>query len=123
MLSIPDNKAAGVSSGISIAKSGTVAEIKVKVNIQHPYIGDVRVALTSPSGRSTVLHPQLGGSADNLVATYESAVPGSVLSSMVGQPMMGNWVLNVSDRARADVGKLRSWSIELEVGASVTTPG
>ena len=114
MLSIPDNKAAGVSSGISIAKSGTVAEIKVKVNIQHPYIGDVRVALTSPSGGSTVLHPQLGGSADNLVATYESAVPGSVLSSMVGQPMMGNWVLNVSDRARADVGKLRSWSIELK---------
>jgi subtilisin-like proprotein convertase family protein len=114
MLSIPDNKAAGVSNGISIAKSGTVAEIKVKVNIQHPYIGDLRVALTSPSGRSTVLHPQLGGSADNLVATYESTVPGSVLSSMVGQPMLGNWVLNVSDRARADVGKLRSWSIELK---------
>ena len=84
-----------------------------KVDIQHTYIGDLRVALTSPSGRSTVLHPQLGGSADNLVATYDSAVPGSVLSSMVGQPMMGNWTLNVSDRARADVGKLRSWSIEL----------
>jgi subtilisin-like proprotein convertase family protein len=33
---------------------------------------------------------------------------------MVGQPMLGNWVLNVSDRARADVGKLRSWSIELK---------
>jgi len=31
----------------------------------------------------------------------------------VGQPFMGNWTLNVSDRARVDVGKLRKWSIEL----------
>jgi M6 family metalloprotease-like protein len=112
MLSIPDNKAAGVSSTIAIAQSGTVAEIKVSVDIKHSYIGDLRVVLTSPSGRSTVLHPQLGGSADNLVTTYNSAVPG-ILDDMVGQPMMGTWTLNVSDRARVDVGKLRKWSIEL----------
>ena len=112
MASIPDNKSAGISSGITITQSGTVAQIKVKVDIQHTYVGDLRVALTSPTGRSTVLHPQLGGSADNLVATYDSGVPG-VLSAMVGQPMMGTWLLNVSDRARIDVGKLRSWSIEL----------
>lgn len=112
MLSIPDNKAAGVSSTIAIAQSGTVAEIKVSVDIKHSYVGDLRVVLTSPAGRSTVLHPQLGGSTDNLVTTYSSAVPG-VLGDMVGQPIMGVWTLNVSDRARVDVGKLRKWSIEL----------
>ena len=113
MISIPDNRTAGVSSTIAIAKSGTVAQIKVSVDIQHTFIGDLRVALTSPAGRSTVLHPQLGGSTDNLVATYDSATPGGVLSSMVGQPIKGNWTLNVSDRVRADVGKLRKWSIEM----------
>lgn len=112
MLSIPDNKAAGVSSTIAIAQSGTVAELKVSVDIKHSYIGDLRVVLTSPAGRSTVLHPQLGGSADNLITTYSSAVPG-ILDDMVGQPIMGVWTLNVSDRARVDVGKLRKWSIEL----------
>jgi M6 family metalloprotease-like protein len=112
MASIPDNTTAGISSTITIAQSGTAAKIKVKIDIQHTYIGDLNVKLTSPAGRSTVLHPQLGGSTDNLVATYDSAVPG-VLGSMVGQPMMGNWILNVSDRAKTDVGKLRSWSIEL----------
>lgn len=50
-------------------------------------------------------------------ATYDSAVPG-VLSAMVGQPMMGDWTLNVSDRARIDVGKLRKWSIELKSAPS-----
>ncbi|HWK66184.1 MAG TPA: M6 family metalloprotease domain-containing protein [Rhizobiaceae bacterium] len=112
MLSIPDNKAAGISSTIAIEQSGTVAEIKVSVDIKHSYIGDLRVVLISPAGRSTVLHPQLGGSTDDLVTTYDSTVPG-ILGDMVGQPMMGTWTLNVSDRARVDVGKLRKWSIEL----------
>ena len=60
-----------------------------------------------------MLHPQLGGSADDLVATYDSASPG-VLSGMIGQPMKGAWVLNVSDRASRDVGKFHRWTIELE---------
>lgn len=112
MASIPDNRAAGISSTIPIAQSGTVARIKVKIDIQHTYIGDLRVVLRSPLGRSTVLHRQLGGSADNLLVTYDSSVPG-VLTAMIGQPMMGNWTLNVADRAARDVGVLRSWSIEL----------
>ena len=68
-----------------------------------------------------MLHAQLGGSADDLVATYDSASPG-VLSSMLGQPMAGNWVLNVSARARQDVGKLRSWSIELRPAPTGVAP-
>jgi len=67
MASIPDNTTAGISSTIIIAQSGTVAQIKVNVDIQHTYIGDLWVTLISPAGRSTVLHPQLGGSTDNLV--------------------------------------------------------
>lgn len=112
MLAIPDAKAAGVSSTITLAQSGIVAAIKVSVDIKHTYIGDLRVALTSPSGRSTVLHPQLGGSKDDLVATYDSAVPG-VLGSMLGQSMMGSWILNVSDRVRIDKGTLRGWRLEI----------
>jgi len=111
-LNIPDNTVAGISSTIAIAKSGTVGQIKVKVDIRHPFIGDLKLTLISPTGRTTVLHPQLGGSADNLITTYDSSVPGN-LGGMIGQPMQGVWTLNVSDRARRDVGALRSWSIEL----------
>jgi M6 family metalloprotease-like protein len=111
-LGSPDNQSGGVSSTISITQSGTVAAIKVRIDIRHTFIGDLRVALTSPGGRTTVLHPRLGGSRDDLVVDYDSQTPG-VLSSMIGQPMMGTWILNVSDRARIDFGKLRSWGIEL----------
>ncbi|MFP2898401.1 M6 family metalloprotease domain-containing protein [Corallococcus sp. 4LFB] len=112
MLEIPDDAAIGVSVPIRIAASGTVSRIKVSIDIQHPYIGDLSVVLTSPSGRRAVLHAQLGGPADNLVATYDSASPG-MLTNLLGQPMKGDWILNVSDRARDDVGTLRSWGVEL----------
>lgn len=117
MAAIPDNVASGVASTISIAEAGTVEQIKVTVDIEHPFIGDLWVTLTSPTGRSTVLHAELGGSKDNLTATYDSASPGT-LTDMVGQPIQGTWVLRVVDRAPRDVGKLRHWSIELKSPAT-----
>jgi M6 family metalloprotease-like protein len=121
---IPDNRVAGISSVIRIAQAGSVSRIKVKVNIQHPYIGDLRVTLRSPANRIDVLHAQIGGSADNLVATYDSNSPG-MLASMIGQPLQGDWVLNVSDRAARDLGVLKDWKVELTsaaVGAPVGAP-
>ena len=111
-LAIPDANPVGVSSVLAIAASGTVAQIKVGVDITHTYIGDLRVELRSPAGRRAVLHAQLGGCADNLVTTYDSASPG-VLASMVGQPMQGDWMLSVADRVGQDVGTLNKWRIEL----------
>ena len=114
MLAIPDNTPTGVSSAITITAVGdSFPAIKVGVNIKHPYIGDLRVTLSSPGGKVEMLHAQLGGSNDNLVATYDSASPG-VLAAMLGQPMKGDWVLNVSDRAARDVGKFKSWKIDLK---------
>lgn len=112
-LSIPDNQSGGVSSPINITASGVVRRIKVNVDITHTFIGDLVVELLSPTGRRAVLHMRAGGSADNLVAAYDSNRPGE-LAALVGQPMQGNWILRVSDRARADVGKLRKWSLEIE---------
>lgn len=96
-----------------------MAEIKVTVDIEHSYIGDLRVVLMSPAGRSTVLHTQLGGSIDNLVAMYDSTLPGE-LGAIVGQPMMGNWTLNVSYRSKRDTGKLRIWSVELRTSGALS---
>lgn len=112
MVTIPDNVHAGVSSTISIAEPGVLESIRVTVDIEHSFIGDLRVTLTAPSGRSTVLHAHIGGSTDNLMTTYDSASPG-VLTDMVGQPIQGTWRLNATDRVKRDVGRLRRWAIEL----------
>ena len=67
----------------------------------------------SPTGRRAVLHSRLGGAQDNLIASFDSASPGT-LTDMLGQPVRGAWSLTVVDRARRDVGTFNSWRLELQ---------
>ena len=113
MLKIPDNDPTGVSSVIGLVGAGTVRQLRVGVEITHTYIGDLRVELLSPTGRRAILHAQLGGSSDDLIMTYDSAAPSSVLATFVGQPIEGNWMLRVVDLAGQDSGRLNRWSVEV----------
>jgi len=115
-LDIPDDTPQGVSSSIAIARAGNVGRLKVTLDITHSYIGDLRIELVSPSGRSAVLHAQLGGGADDLKETYDSEAPLSPLTPLVGQAMQGNWTLRVADLAAVDVGRLNKWSLEIVPG-------
>ena len=112
-LPIPDDTASGVSSVIALNTAGSVDKIKIGVDITHTYIGDLRIELVSPTGRRVVLHGQVGGGTDNLVGTYDSAQPLSPLSALVGQPITGHWTLRIADLAKADVGKLNRWNLEI----------
>ena len=112
-LDIPDNNPIGVSSSLAFTNQGTARQVKLAVQIDHTYIGDLRVELVSPSGRRALLHAQTGGSADNLVLSLDSNTPASPLLPLVGQPVQGNWVLRVTDVVAQDTGKLKKWSLEL----------
>jgi M6 family metalloprotease-like protein len=111
-LKIPDNDPTGVSSVIGLVGAGAVQQLRVAVDITHTYIGDLRIELLSPTGRRAILHAQLGGSTDDLLMTYDSAAPSSVLASFVGQPIEGAWTLRVVDLAGQDSGRLNKWSVE-----------
>jgi subtilisin-like proprotein convertase family protein len=65
-LAIPDNNATGVTSTLNVTQTGTVAGVRVKVGITHPYKGDLVVTLIAPDGTSVILHNRTGGSADNI---------------------------------------------------------
>ncbi|WP_280151202.1 M6 family metalloprotease domain-containing protein [Piscinibacter sp. XHJ-5] len=107
---IPDNQPAGIERALATAAAGQVGSLEVSVDITHPWIGDLRVALRSPAGGEVVLHSGTGGSTDNLVQTYTVATtPG--LTTLAGQPVAGNWTLSVADTAPDDVGKLNAWRV------------
>jgi subtilisin-like proprotein convertase family protein len=107
---IPDNTPTGITRSLSTNAAGNVGSVEVQVDINHTWIGDLRVSLRSPAGSEVVLHDQTGGSADNLAQIYTTATtPG--LAVFTGKPMSGQWQLNVSDRAAQDVGKLNKWRL------------
>jgi len=105
--SIPDNSTTGITSSIRVSNSGTAKRVAVKVNITHPYVGDLTVAL-SHGGSRQVLHAREGGSADDIVKTF--TVP-----SFVSAPVNGDWTLSVVDEGRGDVGKLNNWTLEADL--------
>ena len=110
---IPDNSATGVSDSLIITASGVIRRLKVTVDISHTYVGDLSVVLLSPTGRRAILHAREGGSGKDLKKDYDSDRPGE-LSSLVGQPMQGTWILTVADRAANDQGIFHKWSLDIE---------
>ena len=111
-LAIPDNNATGIADTISVTEADTIATIKIGVDIDHPYRGDLRVTLATPWGALIELHPRNdGGNADHLKVTFdETSRP--ALSTLHGRSTQGAWRLNVQDLAAADVGRLNRWWVE-----------
>ncbi len=131
--SIPDGNAAGVTSSLSVAGSGTVAGVDVTISrITHPWVGDLQIELIGPDGTRVMLADRPGGvnnAGDNFVNTVFSddattplaagAAPytgtfkpqGGRLAAFDGKAVQGTWTLRVADVSANDVGTLNGWGV------------
>ncbi len=110
--SIPDNRTQGIKDKIACDADFTIGSLTVDVDITHTYIGDLRVAIISPSGTATTLHDRAGGSANDLHSEFDvGSVPALVTFS--GEPARGTWTLHVQDLAAQDRGRLKHWRLEV----------
>ena len=110
-LLIPDYQPLGVTSPLEIRQQGNIKKITVTVDINHTYIGDLRVELEAPSGQVALLHDQTGGSQRDLRETYSSD---DSMSMLIGESIQGTWKLHVKDLLRRDTGRLNKWKLEIE---------
>ena len=74
-VTIPDNSPNGIERLLTTNASGQVKSVEVSVDITHTFIGDLEVKLITPDGTTIPLHHQTGGSADNIIKTYNEANP------------------------------------------------
>jgi subtilisin-like proprotein convertase family protein/subtilisin family serine protease len=110
---IPDAAAAGIRDTIAVAATGLVERLAVEIDVSHPWIGDLRITLSAPGGRSVVLHDRAGARTRDLRRTFDiSTTP--ALAALVGGPAPGDWVLTVADVAPRDEGSLQAWALELQ---------
>ncbi|MBI5737925.1 MAG: S8 family serine peptidase [Mycolicibacterium neoaurum] len=153
-VAIPDNNATGVTANLPVSGvTGIVGNVvfsfdrnpagscsaaigDVNVGLDHTWVGDLIVSLTSPAGTTVVLASRPGGSGnsgnnfcdtvlDDAGATGIQAItaggnpytgtfsPNSPLSAFDGEDPNGTWVLAVSDNAGQDTGSIRRFSVTI----------
>ncbi|KAA0251957.1 MAG: hypothetical protein EDX89_20710, partial [Acidobacteria bacterium] len=124
---------------IAVADTGVVADVKVKVRIDHSWDGDVQLSLVSPAGTVIPLVTSRGSSGDNFgtgandcsgtptvfddaAATAISAGtppfagsyrPESPLSGFDGQTVTGTWYLRATDTTNPDQGTVGCVQLEI----------
>jgi subtilisin-like proprotein convertase family protein len=100
---------------VAVGDAGQVSDVKVHIEIEHTYVGDLQVKLIPPAGsggQSVLLHDRAGRGQDNLIKTYDRDNT-TGLASYVGKNLQGNWAMEVNDNANQDEGKIVSLSLEL----------
>jgi subtilisin-like proprotein convertase family protein len=106
-MAIPDGQEEGLASAIEVADEGVVRGLKVTLDLTHPYVGDLVVALVHGT-QSVTLHAREGGSADDLKKSY-------AVEAFNGAALKGTWTLSVKDVVQVDQGTLNSWSLEVSL--------
>ncbi|WP_156726197.1 M4 family metallopeptidase [Streptomyces apocyni] len=101
---IPDYGSA-VTSSITVDRDGNApSALKVGVDIEHTWRGDLVIDLIAPDGTAYRLKNASGGdSADDVKETY------TVNAS--SETAAGTWKLRVQDVARWDTGYINSWKL------------
>jgi subtilisin-like proprotein convertase family protein len=102
---------------LSVEDIDALKTIKVGIDIEHTYIGDLIVSLGPPEGTGVApitLHNREGGGMDNLKKIYdEISAPGLV--TLKGKSPKGTWTLVVQDKEKADTGMIRSLTLEMSL--------
>lgn len=124
---------------INITDTGAVADVNVKVRLNHTFDGDVELSLVAPDGTTVMLSDNRGGTGDNFGtgandcsgtptvfddSASTSIVSGSApfsgsfkpeqpLAGLNGKDITGTWKLRVTDTANLDTGTV--FCVQLEI--------
>lgn len=113
-IALPDANSAGIRSSVTVSDSRSIERVMVRVDIDHPFRGDLALMLFGPDGRSVALKLADGAPGAMRPVTYGLDVdPREPLSVFAGMPASGTWTLQVADTRSGDVGRLVSWGLIL----------
>lgn len=118
-----------ITSKIVFYEDLPIADINLALNIEHSFLADLQISLTSPAGTTVVLASSSCNDSRNINAVFDDdapefvcgenpAISGTVaplgsLSSFNGESILGEWVLEIKDNAAADGGRLNSFEMEV----------
>ncbi|HYO64206.1 MAG TPA: proprotein convertase P-domain-containing protein [Pyrinomonadaceae bacterium] len=124
---------------INVTNTGAVADVNVRVRLNHTFDGDLEMRLVHPDGTVVLLSDNRGSGGDNFgtgandcsgtptvfddsaasnisggAAPFAASFkPEQPLSALNGKPTAGTWKLRITDTANADVGTVGCVTLEL----------
>jgi len=127
---IPD--AGNLSVTAEVFATDPIIDLDVRIDIEHPWISDLDITLTSPAGTTVELTTDNGGAGDDYLGTVfddEAAdsitsgsapftgrwTPEGVLADFDGEVPTGDWTLSISDDASSDIGTLLGWELRFNM--------
>jgi subtilisin family serine protease len=102
---------------VAVGDDRPIRGIKVHVDLEHSWIGDLTVKLVPPAGLGSgalVLHEREEGGTHNIHRVYDEASTPDLVALRGIRPA-GEWKLEVRDNARHDTGHIRSFALEFEL--------
>lgn len=120
-----------VVSKIAFSEDLRIADLNVKLNVDHNLLEDLRITLTSPSRTTVTLVANACGNFKNIDATFDddadaficgadsdvgisgTVMPSGSLNSFKGESILGEWVLEIQDIAGGDGGSLNAFSLDI----------
>ena len=119
-----------VVSRITFFEDISIADIDVNLNIEHAFLSDLVVSLTSPSGTTVILMSNSCNNLENVNATFDDsassvfvcggnpAISGRVrgigaLNAFNEESLLGEWLLTINDTAAVDGGSFISFSMDV----------
>lgn len=145
---IPDGSPAGAVATVEVPPRGRLTDVALTiggtscttvagattVGLDHSYVGDLTLSLTSPAGTTVTLLRERGGPANNLCQTTfaddglraasslgESDAPFTgrfrpedPLAAFHGEDPTGTWTLRAVDATASDAGRIRAFSLRVE---------
>lgn len=120
-----------VNSHVAVAPLVSINNVKIQINIDHPYDSDLQAYLISPANTRVQLFSGVGESGANFHGTTfdddastsildgaapftGSFRPSQSLSAFEGENAHGTWTLEVSDHFQGDQGTLLSWTLMID---------
>lgn len=95
-----------VSDSITITEGLKIDQIEVVLDLEHTYLGDLRIVLTSPDGTESVLVANPFSFDTEIKFTLSS-------THHWGETGVGDWTLSITDEFGLDTGILNSWTLKL----------
>jgi len=90
----------------------TLEALTISLDLEHSFVGDLRLSVAAPSGAEVVLREHTGAGQAHLVSSYDpSTVP--ALAPLLGTSAVGRWEVRVRDDAGADTGVFHTASLRL----------